>query len=228
MIIIGIYLMPWHNIRWGKIELLPTSTITVVGEARGIEKNQIAKFNIGVTSEGNDKQTTIEEVNNKMTVIIQALKDFGIDERDIKTENISVNEQRRPVEIVGATHYQWYVNNSISLTLREIERASELTSVLSNTGANNIYGPNFQLDDKQDYQDDLVIKALENAKQKAEKMAKFDNKNVGKIISISENNSSNNIGLMKAEFANPDFRNMPIEVGVSETYKQLLVVFELR
>lgn len=229
ILVVGIYFMPWKNINWGKIKTAPISTVTVIGEARGIQKNQIANFTAGINAEGNDKQIVIDEVNQKMTALIEVVKNFGIDEADIQTQNISVHEQKNPIEVLNKQqNYQWRVNNSIVITLRNIDRTSELTHALSNTGANNIYGPNFQLDKNQDNNENLLTKALENAKEKANKVAQFDNKKIGEIISVSEtlNNPISQLRTGGIGFGGGE--GAPVEVGTSTTYKQILVVFELK
>ncbi len=228
ILIIGIYLMPWKNISWGEIKTSQVPTIIVIGEARGIQKNQIASFTAGITTEGNDKQIVVDETNQKMANLIEVVKNFGIDEADIKTQNISIREHKNPIEVLSnQQNYQWSANNSIVITLKNTERTSELTQILANIGANSIYGPNFQLDKSQNNSEDLLIKALQNAKEKANKIAQFDNKKVGEIISVSET-LNNPIGQLRVGAIGSNKNGAPIEPGSSTTYKQILVVFELK
>ncbi len=229
----GVYLIPWQNLSWGKIELSPAAVVTVTGEATGIEKNQLASFTAGVSASGADKQTTINEVNQKVEALIASVKGFGIKEEDIETQSISVSEQREPIEIYRKTNgdYKWHVSNSIVITLREVNRASELATLLGNSGATNIYGPNFRLDQDNLNEDGLMAQAIADARTKAEKIATASNRKLGKVISVSENGVRSSydyypmaMGLEKADSA----VSVPVEPGTTKTYKSVVVVFELR
>ena len=89
----GIYLFPWDRVNWGRISLLPAATITVTGEAKGQQANNTASFQASITTTNADKQKATDEVNTKMTSLLNALKTFGIPEADIKTDAIIINEE---------------------------------------------------------------------------------------------------------------------------------------
>lgn len=229
----GIYFIPWRNLNWGKLELMPASTITVTGEATGIEKNQLASFTAGVTASGADKESTINEVNQKVEALIAAIKNFGIKEEDIKTQNISVSEQREPIEIWGKTNgeYKWHVNNSVVITLRDVERTSELASLLGESGATNIYGPNFRVDQDNLNEDGLMTQAIEDARAKAEKIATASNRKLGKVISVSESGTTPTYKYALSAgggIAMDEISSVPVEPGTTKTYKSVLVIFELK
>jgi len=217
-------LIPWEHVNWGKISVLPASTITVSGEAKKDELPQIARFSASVTATNADKQTAINEVNSAMEKIIKSVKDFGIDTKDIQTQQVSVyqtKEDRLSVKDV------WQASNSISLKLRNIDQASALTDLLQQSNATNIYGPNYSLDDTTQAQADLLSKAIDNAREKAEKIAVASKRKLGKIITVSEGS---------AIMPGPVFRAMsvtetvpaPLEPGTETVYKSVTVTFELK
>lgn len=185
----GAYLIPWKNTQWGRVELQPSSTITVIGEADSQVKSQIASFNAGVSAINDNKDTAVAEVNQKVNAITTAVKTFGIPAEDIQTQNLSIyqNEEQYYEDGRQKTRAgQWRVNNSIDIKLRDVNRASELANLLSSSGATNVYGPNFTLDDTQAAETELLDLAVQNARQKAEKIAASSSRSLGKTISVTE------------------------------------------
>jgi uncharacterized protein YggE len=228
MLWVGVFIIPWRLVNWGKIEILPASTITVSGEATLEEKSQIASFTAGITAINDDKETAASEVNQTMSEIISAVKNFGILEEDIQTRNLSVSQsqesfiedERRKVELG-----QWRANNTIVITLRDVDKASALADLLSESGATNVYGPNFSLDDTQDSEVVLLEEAINNAREKANTIAKASGRKLGKIVTVSEGLQQSS-GIFKGlEMAGG---GTPIEPGTETVYKTVTVTFELR
>lgn len=227
ILLVGIFTIPWRLINWGRIEILPASTITVLGEAHLEEKSQIATFTAGVTAINDDKETAVGEVNQKISEIISAAKAFGIEEENIQTSSLSVHQIQESF-IEGETRRvglgQWRANNTIEITLRDVDKASALADLLSESGATSVHGPNFSLDDTQDSEVILLEEAINNAREKAEKVAKSSGRKLGKIVTVSEGTQQAS-GIFKGlEMVG----NAPIEPGTETVYKTVTVTFELR
>src|SRR5260221_2515126 len=158
----GLSILPLDKINWGRISVLPAATITVTGQAQGNVANQIATFNATVTTSNSDKKTAINDVNTKMTALINSVKNFGIAEADIKTEQVNVyqNQGMMPVRTGNG---DWTASNSITITLHDVTKAS-LSDILNSSGATNVYGPNFTTNPDTTASDsDLLSKAVANA-----------------------------------------------------------------
>jgi uncharacterized protein YggE len=222
------FLLPWKNINWGNLKLLSQETVTVVGEAQSQEKSQIASFNAGVSSVSDDKEKAVSEVNQKVQLIIDAVKTFGISSEDIKTQSLSVYQTQESYYEDGRQKQrpgQWQVNNTIDITLRNVEQASELANLLTKSGATNVYGPNFTLDYSKQANNALLGDAMKNARDKAEKIAAFGGKKLGKVINVVEGYSTPNIYTMMKSQAGGG--GAPIEPGSQTVFKSLTVTFGL-
>jgi uncharacterized protein YggE len=229
LLLAGAFFIPWQSVDWGKIQLSPTKTITVVGEAETKEKNQVATFTAGVSAVNDNKETAIDEVNQKIKTIIDSVKDFAIASEDIKTQNLSVNQMEESYYEEGVQKSrpgQWRVNNSINITLRDVDRASALADLLSQSGATNVYGPNFTVEETQTAEKSLLEEAIKNAREKAEILAKSSGGQLGKIISVSESSQPSTIyrGLEGIGGGG----GAPVEPGTSKISKVVTVVFELK
>lgn len=221
------YFLPWENVNWGKLQLASVKTITVTGEAKTQQRNQIATFTAGVSAIKDNKDEAINEVNSQIEAIIQAVKTFGIKPTDIKTQNLSVHQAEETYYEEGIRKSrpgQWRVNNSITITLRDIDRASDLADLLTRSGATNVYGPNFQLEETQAAEESLLAEAIENARKKAQEIAQSSGGTLGKIISVSEGYQQPiTFRALEGIGGGP-----PVEPGTSTISQTVTVVFELK
>lgn len=231
LLFLALYFIPWNKVRWGKLEFSSPQTITVIGTAQSKEKTQIATFTAGVSHVSDNKEEAISQVNKKVQDIINAALNFGIEKADIQTENLNIYQQEETYwedNRQKTRPGQWRVSNNVSIVLRDVDKASEFAKVLSQTGATNVYGPNFSLENTDKFEDELLKQAIENAKEKAQKIASATDRKLGKIISVSEGYSSYSP-------IYPAFRGdagggggVPIEPGSQTVSKTVTVVFELQ
>lgn len=174
---------------WGRLQVQPIQSITVVGEAKSEQKTQIAIFSAGANAYSDDKQTAVNDVNNKVNAIIEAAKEFGIKADDIKTQSLNIYQNQESYYEDGRQKYrpgQWNVGNTVELKLRDVDRASSLATVLSKGGATNVNGPNFSFDDTSAASTALIAEALANAQTKADKIAQSANRKLKRIINVTE------------------------------------------
>lgn len=230
VIVAIMYFMPAGTLSWGSLSFAQQESVTVTGYAQKQENNQVAEFNAGVNARNVDKEAAITQVNETMEIIVQSVKDFGIAAEDIQTQNLSVYKYERPPfeAVSGSDQPQWEANNSIQITLRDVARAQELASLLTSSGATNVYGPNFHLDDTTASEGELLQKAIMNAQEKAQKVAESSGQELGKMVTVVEAGSN-----YSPMFAAMEARGMgggggaPVEAGSSTVSKTVSVTFEL-
>jgi uncharacterized protein YggE len=237
-----LFVLPIKWINWGKIEFLPASTITVTGSAKEQQKTQIASFNASYEAESDNKQDAIAEVNVAMEEIIQLVKDFGIEDKDIKTQSVSAYKYEEPrtlktiqidrgddEEVIENGEVQWRAQNNIMITLRDVDQASELADLLGRSRATNFYGPNFSFDDTTEFQAELLSSAIDDAREKAEKIAKSSNRRLGKIITVNEGSGGTSAYYPKmALMEDVAGAGAPLEPGSGTVSQSVTVVFELK
>lgn len=234
LILATAYFFPWDRINWGRISILPAATITVTGEAKAEQANNIATFQASVSATGEDKQKVTNEVNTKMTALVTAVKNFGIPDADIQTQVVAVNEE--PVyEIMiypprDTGKKQWRAMNSIQITLRKVDQASALTDLLNKSGATDVYGPNLRADDTTATQADTLAAAINDARAKAQKVANASGRSLGKVINVVEGGASSYPVpyLMEARGGADTKAVPPVEPGTQTVYKTVTVIFELK
>jgi uncharacterized protein YggE len=204
-------------------------TFSVSGEGKEVVVPNIAEIRIGVISEGLDLTTLQKENSEKMNRIINFLKEKGIDEKDIQTENYSVSPKydysKPPYRIVG-----YSISQNLKVKVRDLSKIGEILSQAVNYGANNVSGPNFTVDDKEVYLEKAREKAIKNAKEKAEKIAKTAGFKLGKIVSIYESSPYEPYPFMlkEMEVGSPEISQPQIEPGSQEIKVQVNITFEIK
>lgn len=230
----GLLLFPWRLVDWGKIRMAEEEIVTVSGYASGVVENNLASFTASVEAFGDDKEKVTEEVNKGMSSLVEKIKEFGIEDKDIQTQRVSVYQRDEVLrEDSGWTgrvrEGQWQASNSVEITLRKVERASELATLLSEAGAVNVYGPRLRVDSdgRKEAENSLMKEAVENAREKAKMMADAAGKKLGGVVQIVESGVSNSVFEMSAKLPAAG-GGVPIETGSSEVSKSVTVVFELK
>lgn len=229
LLILG-FIVALPMINWGSLSIRPPQTITVVGTAESQEANQVASFYAGIWATNADRQAAINEANQQIDQVMAALQEFGIPEADVQTQNVSVYQESYPVD--GGQRYErgeWRASNSIVVTLREIERANELVSLLGESGLSDISGPNFRIDNSAAAQQKLLTAAIENAREKAELIAGDQNKQIIRTLSITEgvlSNGASPFAAMRMEGGAGG--GLDLAPGSSTVSTSVTVMFEMR
>ncbi len=230
VVILSIVFFPYNKKFLGVIQQNSQRTITVTGEASKITQNQVASFSAGVSVVKDNKEEAVKEVNEKVAKLIADLKAFGISPSDIKTQNLSIYQREETYYEDGKSKSrqgQWSVSNTVDVKLRKIEKSSELANLLAESGANNVYGPNFEMDDTTIYETELLNSALINAKKKAGDLLIKQNSKLGNVVSIIEGNSYGNVTPVFDAKGIGGGGGAPIEQGSAKITKSVTVVFEI-
>ena len=224
------------GVNWGRLELASSATVTVTGQADGQQISQIATFRAEVAAAEEDRAAATETVNTAVAELIEQVKAFGIPDEDIKTEQISVYEYSQPEILIYPprpnpdSEPAWQASNSISITLRDVSRASDLATLLTESGATNVSGPNFTVDDTVDLERQLLEEAMADARAKANTLLAGTDQKIKRIVSVSETGSSYPMPLLYRESAAvgaDQAVSVPVEPGSQQLYKTITVVFEI-
>lgn len=223
---------PFHLKNLGSLTFKQQNIVTVVGEASTDLVNKVATFDVGVSVTMDEKDKAVTEVNNQINKITADLKSFGIAPADLKTSSISIYQnQDYYTDENGAQKSrpgQWSVSNSIQVKLKDVAKADLLTDMLFSSGATNVYGPNFSIDETNDSKKDLYAKALDDSKKKAEILATNSGKKLGKVVSITMGNVAqvNPMYFAKAEGIGGG-GGADLSQGTSSVSVSMTVVYEL-
>jgi len=162
-------------------------TITVVGEGAVKIKPDIAQTNIGVEVIRPTVKAASSGAKDSMDAVLQALKQQGVDEKDIQTSGFSVwTERPYGPEGPSGDEVLYHVTNQVAVTIRDLETVGTVLDAAIEAGANNIYGVTFSLDDPSQVESEAREKAVADAQAKAHELAALNDINLGDVVSVSE------------------------------------------
>jgi uncharacterized protein YggE len=171
----------------------PTQTITVVGQGAVSVSPDIARVTVGVETSAESVGEAVADNRTQMEAILAALEEIGIPEKDLQTTNFSIYFDRYPEPLPrsvsgaeGAVAPQYRVSNMVNVTIRDLEKVSEVLDGVIEAGANNIWGVSFELDDTETAQADARTAAVANALARAQALAELSELELGPVMSVSE------------------------------------------
>ena len=161
-------------------------TITVVGEGTVKIKPDIAQANIGVEVIRPTVKAASSGAKDSMDAVLQALKEQGVDEKDIQTSGFSVWTERPYGPEGPSDEVLYHVSNQVAVTIRDLDTVGTVLDAAIEAGANNIYGVTFSLADPRQVESRARKEAVANAQAKAQELATLNDVEVGDVVSVSE------------------------------------------
>lgn len=161
--------------------------ISVTGTGKVTGKPDIAKLTLGVSAEADTVQKARDQAAASLDAMIKSLKNNGVAEKDIQTQQFSIQPQYDYNE--GKQQLRGFqVTNMLGVTLRDINKTSQTVDDAVTAGGNNtqIQGLSFAIENPDDLKQQAREKAVADARAKAETLAKSAGVSVGDAITISE------------------------------------------
>ena len=158
--------------------------ITVTGSGQVYVVPDMGYIDIGVRSQG---ATVIEAIaiNNEQANAIQAaLVEQGVEVEDIQTSNFNVYQQTDYDYQGSPTSTYYSVENTVYVTVHQLENLGKVLDAAARSGANNIYGVNFDVQDKSEAQSTARKLAIQSAQAQARELAQAAGIELGDLISI--------------------------------------------
>ena len=202
----------------------PPPAISVTGEASVSVAPDLAEIDGGVSTEARTAREASDANNRAMAAILPALKAAGIADADIQTSRLSLFPQSAPTRPNGPMQITGYrASNRVTIRIRDVAKVAGTIVALVAAGANEIGGINFMVSQESKALDEARVKAIEDARRKAEIYAKAANIRLGAPISISEEGSNGPVPMRAAFKAGAPAQMAPgeetLRVSVSVSYE---------
>lgn len=194
-------------------------TVTGVGHVDSVPDE--AEFSLGITTKGGTAREALAANSDRMRRLIAALKAIGVAERDIKTQDVSIGPNYDGE--AGPSGYS--ASNTVSVRIRDIDRAGAVLEAASQAGANNVYGPSLTRANREALEAQALEKAVENARKRAETLARAADVSLGRVTAIVETVDGGGYELFSARRAAGPESDVPIEKGTEEIAASVTVTF---
>jgi hypothetical protein len=208
----------------------PERTLTVSGTGKVYLTPDIAYVTIGVHTEGPNASKAVTDNTAQAQEVINVLKGMGIAARDIQTTNFSIypqpvydNEGRPTGEI------NYIVDNSVYVTVRDLEQVGDVLDKTVQAGANSISGIQFDVANKTAALSEARKAAVADAFGKAQELAAAAGVDLGSVQTISEYTSSAPTPMYDLRAAAPVAESaVPVEAGQMLLTIEVNIVYQIQ
>jgi uncharacterized protein YggE len=194
----------------------------------------ISTLRLGVSSQA----VTVDEAQSQaieaMNKVMQALEDSGVDKKDIQTQYYNISQVTEWDQIKNENKVVGYqVTNTVTAKVRDVDKTGTIIDDVVRAGGDltRIDSISFSVDDPSIYYEEAREKAMADAKERAENLAKLGGVNLGKPIYISESTVTpypiyKSI-TVEAGMAVPAPAPTPISAGEQEVTINVQVVYDI-
>lgn len=215
-----------------------TDSFSVTGEGRAFIKPDKATVRLGVTADAPTADEAKNKMNGAINKVTAAIKGLGIDEKNIKTENLNVYPSYNNVRPLPATEpaavpdrdlnsqvTSYIGNTNIVVTVDQIDLANQVIDVGTQNGANQVGGVQFDNQDTTAAENEARQAAVAAAKAKAEIAAQTAGFQLGKLINYQENNGGG--GPLYYAAKAEDARSAPVPTQVNPGENEIVLTVTL-
>ena len=162
-------------------------TLSVSGSGEALLAPDIAYIYVGVHTENATAAQAVEENTTQTEKLMQAIRDFGIDAKDIRTTNFSIYPMDRydPSTGLPSGEKVYAVDNTVYVTVRDLTKLGDLLDTAVQAGANNINSVQFDVAEKDEALKQARAEAVKDAESQAQSLAQAAGLSIGEIQSIS-------------------------------------------
>lgn len=160
-------------------------TFTIEGEGKVSGKPTLAEISFGLLSEGLDVAKLQQENTQKVNAMIAAVKQLGVAEKDIQTSQYSMSP-RYDYRDGSSKLVGYQVSQNVSVKLRDLSKIGDALTRIGQLGGNQVNGPSFTIDDLSLLKQEARLKALEDARKKAEVLSDVLGVKIGRVVTFNE------------------------------------------
>ena len=163
-------------------------TISVTGTGEAVGAPDMASISLGISITKTSIAEAMDESNDVMENITEALTALGIAPEDIQTSNFSIWPENRIEpgmgEVFGERSYR--VENTLTVRVRDLSLLAQVIEEALDNGANNLYGLNLSVDDSSELASEARALAVADARDRAEQLAQELGVTLGEARIVSE------------------------------------------
>lgn len=170
--------------------------VSGVGEARS--NPDVAYVTVGVITQARKAQEAARANAEATQKVVDALRRQAIAEKDIQTSNYSVQPmyENRPSGNPAIIGYQ--VSNQVRATVRKLNTVGSVIDAALDAGANNVHSVYFSLEERAEAEAEALTKAVQDARRKAETLAKAAGLRIVSVLQINEGGAYRPVPMLEA------------------------------
>lgn len=169
-------------------ETAPPRQIVVTGEGRVESTPDMAIISLGVTHEAKAAMAAMGETSAAVAAVLERLTAMGIAEKDVQTENVSLNPiWSDPGNQGGVPAISGFsASNTVQVRVRDLERLGAIMDTAIGDGANNFSGLQFSIQDPAPQEAEARKRAVADGMARAKALAEAAGVTLGPVQQINE------------------------------------------
>ncbi|MFL7867502.1 MAG: SIMPL domain-containing protein [Anaerolineales bacterium] len=206
-----------------------TRTVQVSGAGEMQVEPDTAVVRLGVQTDADTAQTALSQNNRKMQALINSLTDAGVASKNIQTQTIRLSPRydnggnNNDQTLVGYT-----ASNVVEVRTSDLESLGSLLDDAVKAGANTIENIGFEISNSENLTDQVRQAAVENARHKAEQLAKLTGATLGPVLEIQESSRTPSPVIEQAAAPAASSAAVPISPGSQSISVQVQVTWSLK
>lgn len=150
----------------------------------------LAYINIGVRTQTPNLSDSLNQSNTLASSIASQLKELGVAAEDIQTSAFNVYPQQNYDQNGQLTGTEYVVENTVNVTVRDLNALGQILDTVVRSGANSINSISFDVADRATVEAQARELAIQDARARAEEIARISGVEIGDLISVNVYNSS--------------------------------------
>ena len=163
------------------------NTIAVGGMAEQEVAPDMAYVDLGITVRANDAETARAEEAKIAQQIRRSLLGLAITDNDLQNTGYYMYQEYKVDRDGKRTAGQYVLNSSVKVTVRDLDKLSQVIDNTVKAGVTNIDSVSYALSTQNIVQRQLLAAAVENAREKAAVVASAGSRTLGSMLSADIN-----------------------------------------
>lgn len=165
----------------------PLRTVTVGGHGEAAGVPDRARVRLGVQVQGPTASEALRENSRRMAALVATLREAGIGERQIRTDNVSLwpeYESAQPNEAPKIVRYR--AGNTVEVRVDDLKALGGVLDRAVAAGGNTIDGVSFEIAEPAPLLDEARRAAMADARRRADLLAAAAGARLGPVLTIDE------------------------------------------
>jgi hypothetical protein len=202
-----------------------TAMITVTGTGTVETAPDIATLMIGVTTQGATAAEALAANTAALEAVLARLNTAGIEASDLQTSNLSLNPNWTGYDSAAPTISGYVASNLLTVRVRKLETLGAVLDAAVADGANTLNGLTFGLADPEPALNRARTDAVEDARAKAELLARVAGVTLGRLVAIREAGTATDpVPMFRAEVSAAP---VPVEGGALGLSASVTLEYEI-
>lgn len=165
-----------------------TITVSGVGQASGTP--DVATIQLGVDTQNTDPTQALDDANNTIQQVQDALISNGVSQQDIQTASFNMWQDTSSSQNSSTPSQPTYHVQDILRIKTQVDQAGSIISAAVGAGANNINSLSFNLSDPTALIQQARTQAITDAQNRAEQIAQLMGVTLGGPVTVTESDNT--------------------------------------